>query len=148
MRTTKPFFCDCYIFEEDGHKGRRPVFKTEGAACADVALPRETTIQPGEVIKADLLIMFDIPKGYVVRMYPRSSLLVKFGVMSPTTNIDWDYKGHVHVPLINLSDKPVTFMEGERIAQVECVKCGPRPDNWIQETNKRDQNGFGGSGRV
>ena len=130
--------------------GKRPVFGTTGAACADICTPYEVTVPPHTTMKIDTWIGFSIPEGYKVIMYPRSSLLVKRGLMQPTSIIDRDYTGHVHVPVHNLTDEPVVLEAGERIAQVECVpamqhKLGV---NWQVKNVARDQEGFGGTGRI
>lgn len=149
----KTVSCPCYLFYEeiDGKRvvhGKNPVYKTKGAACADVAIPFATTIPPHSAVKIDLWIGFEIPEGYVVRMYPRSSLLIKHGLIQPVTNIDSDFSGnHVHCPLYNPTDKPVELLAGERVAQIECVPTYDCED-WEHEDNVRDPNGFGGSGRV
>ena len=137
--------------DKDGNDipiGIQPVFKTAGAACADVALPYSVTIKPHEIVKLPLNIAFIIPEGYYIRMYPRSSLLIKKGLMSPVSVIDTDYMGNVHVPFVNLTDKEVKIDAKERVAQIELVSCGPRPDSWHKEDSKRDQEGFGGTGKI
>lgn len=136
--------------DDHGNMGIEPVFKTKGAACADVAIPSRTPILAHSTAKIDLLISFDIPEGYKVVMYPRSSLLVKLGIMQPVSIIDSDYKGHVHVPLHNLTNSTIFLEQGERVAQIECV---PAPgadifENVAVENAERDQNGFGGTGRI
>ena len=134
----------------NGNTGIMPVFKTKGAACADVAIPSKTPILAHETAKIDLLVSFDIPEGYKVIMYPRSSLLVKRGLMQPVSIIDSDYKGHVHVPIHNLTNTTIFLDAGERVAQIECVSA-PGADtfeNVAVENAERDQNGFGGTGRV
>ena len=149
MKNVKAIECDCYMLkDEDGNQGILPVFKTVGAACADIAIPKKVTILQHYTLNVDLLIAFDIPKGYKIVMYPRSSLLVKHNLMSPVSIIDWDYKGKVHVPLHNLADTKIILEAGTRVAQIECVPCGPRPDNWLKEDAMRDQNGFGGTGVI
>lgn len=140
----------CVVHEENGAEGFNPVYQTAGAACADVALPKALTLEPGEIAKVDLLISFDIPATYKIVMYPRSSLLIKKGIMSPTSIIDSDYKGHVHVPLANISGKTVHFEKGERVAQIEAqaLDCNITYDGFIVQHKERDQNGFGGTGAV
>lgn len=138
----------CTIIKHEN--GIMPVFKTKGAACADVAIPERTPILAHQTVKIDLNISFDIPEGYKVIMYPRSSLLVKLGLMSPVSIIDSDYKGHVHVPIHNLTNNTIFLEAGERVAQIECVPA-PAADafsNVQVELAERDHNGFGGTGRI
>ena len=155
--TTKKVECDCYLFGEEQlvenrkklvPKGIMPVYKTKGAAAADCAIPETVTVPPHKTVVIDLWIGFDIPKGYCIKMYPRSSLLVKRGLMQPVSIIDQDYSGQrVHAPGHNMTDESVVLEKGERICQ---IMLEPTYDviSWGHEKNERDPKGFGGSGRV
>lgn len=128
-----------------GPKGKVPVYKTKQAACADVFLPEDVTIEPGKVACPGLQLGFDIPGGTKIVMYPRSSLLVKHGIVQPTSIIDADYKGmEVHAPLYNTTDKPVTLKAGDRVAQIE-VQSYVRVLDWDFEPAERT-GGFGSTG--
>ena len=154
----KELECDCLQFfeeyiDENGSKQRKikgkiPVYGTEYAACADVALPEDVIIRYREVKKIDLCIGFIIPKGYKIIMYPRSSLLIKKGLFSPVSIIDQDYSGQrVHVVLANLlKDYDVDLKAGERVAQIECVPAY-HCSSWITTENERT-GGFGSTGEV
>lgn len=128
-----------------GPHGKVPVYKTKQAACADVFLPEDVTIEPGKVACPGLQLGFSIPAGNKIVMYPRSSLLVKFGIMQPTSIIDADYSGmEIHVPLYNTTDKPVTLKAGDRVAQIELHEY-ERILDWNFEDNERT-GGFGSTG--
>ena len=128
-----------------GPNGKVPVYKTKQAACADVFLPEDVTIEPGKVACPGLQLGFDIPAGNKIVMYPRSSLLVKFGIIQPTSIIDADYSGmEIHAPLYNTTDKPVTLKAGDRVAQIE-VQSYTRVLDWNFESNERT-GGFGSTG--
>lgn len=141
----------CIIHEDEfGNKGLLPTLQTKGAACADLALPKRVTVEPFKPVKIDLLISFEIPEGYKLVMYPRSSLLINRFIIMPTSIIDWDYRGHVHVPMLNISDITRYFDEGERVAQMELcpIYWNKVNDNFVHLDKERDQNGFGGTGAV
>lgn len=128
-----------------GPNGKLPVYKTKQAACADVFLPEDVTIEPGKVVCPGLQLGFEIPAGSKIVMYPRSSLLVKFGIIQPTSIIDADYSGmEVHAPLYNATDKPVTLKAGDRVAQIELQEY-TRVLDWNFESNERT-GGFGSTG--
>ena len=128
-----------------GPHGKIPVYKTRQAACADVFLPEDVTIEPGKVACPGLQLGFNIPAGTKIVMYPRSSLLVKFGIMQPTSIIDADYSGmEIHVPLYNTTDKPITLKAGDRVAQIELHEY-KRILDWTFEGNERT-GGFGSTG--
>ena len=132
------------IEDIDGNKGIPPVYATDGSACADVACPCDVKIPPHKSYLIDLLLQLDIPSGFKVIMYPRSSLMIKKGLMSPTSIIDPDYKDNIHVPLFNMTDSPVIIKKGERIAQIESVPRYHTVD-WFQNNAKR-YGGFGSTG--
>ncbi len=128
-----------------GPNGKVPVYKTKQAACADVYLPEDVTIEPGKVACPGLQLGFEIPAGNKIVMYPRSSLLVKFGIIQPTSIIDADYSGmEIHAPLYNATDKPVTLKAGDRVAQIELQEYS-RVLDWNFESNERT-GGFGSTG--
>ena len=128
-----------------GPNGKVPVYKTKQAACADVYLPEDVTIEPGKVACTGLQLGFEIPAGCKIVMYPRSSLLVKFGIIQPTSIIDADYSGmEVHAPLYNATDKPVTLKAGDRVAQIELQEYS-RVLDWKFEPAERT-GGFGSTG--
>lgn len=139
-------YCKATLFtDEHGYTGKMPVYKTKEAACADVALPHAVNINPGEVVKIDLLIGFDIPAGKKIVMYPRSSLLTKYKILSPTSIIDSDYRGkHVHWPAINLGSEPVILDIDTRVAQIELLPTEQVTD-WAMERTER-VGGFGSTG--
>ena len=92
-----------------------------------------------------LQIGFDIPNGYKIVMYPRSSLMIKYGIVQPTSIIDSDYSGmEVHAPLYNTSNKRIELPAGTRVAQIECVPVCDCAD-WPHESTERT-GGFGSTG--
>ena len=128
-----------------GPGAKKPVYKTKQAACADVFLPEDVTIEPGKIACPGLQIGFNIPAGNKIVMYPRSSLLVRYGIVQPTSIIDADYSGmEVHAPLYNTTDKLVTLKAGDRVAQIE-VQEYDRVADWDFEPAERT-GGFGSTG--
>ena len=127
---------------------KKPCYMTPGAAAADVSSCEEYTIEPGGRVKVDLGMAFKIPKGYYIEIVPRSSQLPKYGLISPVGKIDSDYTGRVFYPVANISNETVTIKKGERVAQVQYFKLGARPKAFDQLLLERDQNGFGGTGRI
>ena len=129
---------------------------TKGAACADMFLPADVTIPPMDtskslkdnIIKIPLGVAFDIPSGFKIVMYPRSSLLIKRGLIQPVSIIDEDYHGNVHAPLVNITNEPIELKAGERLVQIELQLVMPKGIcDWDTVESERDQNGFGGTGK-
>jgi dUTP pyrophosphatase len=139
-------FCETILHSnEDGVSGIMPEYQTLLAACADVASPTDEMIPAHKGCRIDLLVSFRIPAGYKILMYPRSSLLIKKGLMQPVSVIDEDYTGHVHVPVFNMTDEPVHIEAGERIAQIELVPV----ETWTDLPRKAVERngGFGSTGK-
>lgn len=135
--------CKCVQLGEHGIK---PEYQTREAACADVALPERLVLKAGEIKMVGLQIGFEIPNGFKIVMYPRSSLMIKYGLIQPTSIIDSDYSNmEVHVPLYNTSNKRVELPAGTRVAQIECVPVYDCSD-WLHKSNERT-GGVGSTGK-
>lgn len=128
-----------------GPNGIMPKYMTAEAACADVALPSDTFIGPGARDKIPLDIAFDIPKGFQIKMSPRSSLLIKYGLFSPESTIDADYKDIVHWPVVNMTNETIELKKGTRIAQIELVPAY-NCVGW-ERINAERTGGFGSTGK-
>jgi dUTPase len=78
--------------------GIAPVWATDESACFDLFLAQSLAVPfAGDTVKSSLLVAFDIPKGYCVKLYPRSSTLLQWGLDIPVSIIDRDYTNAVHV---------------------------------------------------
>lgn len=94
-------------------------------------------------------LVFDIPEGFTMKVYPRSGLSLKKGLVlgNSTGIIDSDYVEETFVILYNMSDAVVFIEDGERVAQamlvqtprVEFVEADERP------SQKTERNGGLGS---
>lgn len=82
------------------------------------------TISNGERALIPTGLIFDIPFGYHMKLYSRSSVAYKSGVLLANSVgiIDEDYTNELFVPLYNASGRDICFEHGERIAQAEIVK--------------------------
>lgn len=129
-----------------------PTRLTPGSAGFDLhaAVAGTTTLKPGDIQLIPCGFALAIPDGYEAQVRPRSGTASKFGITlvnSPGT-IDSDYRGEVHVPLINLGRAPFVVERGMRIAQmlvlpvpqVELIEVGEL------EATARGAGGFGHTG--
>ena len=130
-----------------------PAYQTAGAAGMDIqaALGTEIlTIAPGMRIAVPTGLHVSMPQTIEAQVRPRSGLALKHGltVANAPGTIDSDYRGEIHVLLINLGQKEIDITDGMRIAQLifspvlrpEIIKS----DN-LDET-ERDSGGFGSTG--
>lgn len=129
-----------------------PQKMTAHAAGFDVAaaVSDATILQPGEIRLIPCGFAMALPEGYEAQMRPRSGLASKHGVSMINTpgTIDCDYRGEVHVPLINLGKVAFTVTRGMRIAQMVIKEVPPvelvEVDNL--EDTARGSGGFGHTG--
>ena len=132
-----------------------PAYATEGSAGMDLraAVPESepVTLQPGRHALIPTGIKIALPVGHEGQVRPRSGLAVRHGVTvlnSPGT-IDTDFRGEVHVLLINLGEVPFVVRRGERIAQLVVARY--ERIAWQRqealEATARGEGGFGSTGR-
>src|SRR3989442_895565 len=82
-----------------------PSYQSASASGLDVhaAIQGELTVDPGQFAVVPCGIGLAVPEGFEAQIRPRSGLAAKHGISvlnSPGT-IDADYRGEVHVILIN-----------------------------------------------
>lgn len=130
-----------------------PTYGTDGAAGLDLSacLDEPLTMLPGEQALLSTGIAIALPVGTVGLVYARSSMGVKHGITlsNGVGVIDEDYRGELHVGLINHGRQAYTIHSGDRIAQL-IVTPYLRPIlTQVQELGetKRGAGGFGSTGR-
>lgn len=126
-----------------------PEHKSNFAAGVDLMCCENlVTVKPFERAVIRTGVAFEIPPGYFGRIAPRSGLAVKVGIDVLAGIIDADYRGEVQVVLINFGENDVTFLQGDRIAQL-LIQRIETPSfvevNELQET-LRGNAGFGSTG--
>lgn len=130
-----------------------PERATSGSAgydlCACIGEP--VTINPRERTLITTGIAMAIPEGHVGLIFGRSGLGVKHGITLPNGVgvIDSDYRGQIHVALVNHSDMPYTINSGDRIAQL-CIMPVVLAEFTLAKAlddTERSTNGFGSTGK-
>ena len=78
-------------------------------------------IAPGDRLLIPTSIIFDIPKGYSIRLHPRSGLSLKRGLTLCNAEgvIDSDYVEPVYAAIINHSERAQNIYCDDRICQAE-----------------------------
>lgn len=102
-----------------------PRRKTHGSAGYDFFIPYDLTIRAGETVKIPTGVKVRMADGYVLMMYPRSSLGFKYQMTMDNTVcvIDNDYynnednEGHIFVKMTNHSDKDCVLKAGQAYCQ-------------------------------
>lgn len=138
-----------------------PTFQTEQSACFDICFRQDGKmsyegyrpsnskflrhfatatihIAAGERVMVPTGLIFDIPKGYSVRIHPRSGLSFKQGIILANQEgvVDADYVEEIFLLIHNTSTVGITFNNGDRLAQGELVKVEQYK---IKEAKKRPE---------
>lgn len=126
-----------------------PEYKTDGAACFDLASNETHTFNNNELYVLGTGLLAEIPSGYCILVFARSSLGIKKLIIPNSVGvIDSDYRGEIKVPLISLNEKSITIEKGQRIAQAMLVKL-TRANLILAESltsTSRGSGGFGSTG--
>jgi len=124
---------------------------TAGSAGYDFVAPAETVIPAGGSALICTGIRAEMEAGWVLMLFPRSSLGFKTGVRLSNTAgiIDSDYafaknEGHIMVKLRNPSEKTVTIGRGERFCQGVFLPYGTAEE---EEDFAERSGGFGSTGK-
>ncbi len=137
------------------HNEKLPAYAHElGDSGLDVFLTDDIIIPPQGTMKARTGIKVVIPVGYELQVRPKSGMSLNpnnvylFIANSPGT-IDANFREEIEIILKNLSDKPVGFSKGIKIAQL--VLCPVIKLQWEEIENVNDfpterTGGFGSTG--
>ena len=113
-----------------------PKRATSGSAGYDFFAPKGYTLLPGETVKIPTGIRVKIDDGWVLTIFPRSSLGFKYKLSLDNTVgiIDSDYyyaenEGHIFIKLTNCGDKPLTIEKGKAFAQGVFLEYGVTYDD-------------------
>lgn len=98
-------------------EGHHPYRAHDNDAGADVYMPYDRTLQPGEIIKVPLGFGIEIPDGYAGYVFPRSSMAVK-GLVCELPPVDSGYRGEIHAIISNVSREIHTIPKDTRIGQL------------------------------
>ena len=108
-----------------------PKRATAGSAGYDFFAPKEYSLSAGETVKIPTGIRVKIEEGWVLKIYPRSSLGFKYRLSLDNTVgiIDSDYyyadnEGHIFIKMTNCGDKPLVIEKGKAFAQGIFVEYG------------------------
>jgi dUTP pyrophosphatase len=130
-----------------------PQTMTAAAAGMDLAaaIDAPVTLAPGARAAISTGLALAIPEGFEGQVRPRSGLASKAGVtvLNAPGTVDADFRGEVHVILVNLGQEPVTIEPGDRIAQLVIAPVTRAALEVVDElpATARGAGGFGSTGR-
>lgn len=128
-----------------------PTYHSAGAAGFDLFCREERAVAPGEVALLPANVVVATPPGYMLLVAARSSTPRRKGLSVPhgIGIVDHDYCGpedEIHVQVYNFTDRPVTVVRGERIAQAVFVHVGAADWDEVDEMDAPTRGGFGSTG--
>ena len=141
------------ISKKIGNEIPLPSYSTSGSAAVDLraCINEPVTIKAGEHKIIDTGIAISIPEGYVALMFSRSGLAVKSGIAlrNSVGVIDSDYRGELHVGLVNNSKTDYIINEGDRIAQLAIMPVVQVCFQVVDELDETDRGtgGYGSTGK-
>ena len=128
-----------------------PGYGTSEAAGFDLASAHDVLVQPRQIVLVRTGLVIEVPTGYFLAIFARSSTPLKRGLMvaNGVGVIDPDYSGphdEVMIQVMNVTDSDVTISRGDRLAQ-GIVLPAPRV-TWeeVSEIREVTRGGFGATG--
>jgi dUTP pyrophosphatase len=160
-------------------KAEIPAYATQGSACFDIKAcitkgqylksynswnreqpivvkgvgtnPDAFQLPPGIRVLVPTGLIFDIPENNVLKMFIRSSVALKKGLVmaNGTGIIDSDYVEESYMMLQNVTDSLVTIENGDRL--VQCMLVPVEQHELVETTDRPEQKtdrngGFGSTG--
>lgn len=125
-------------------ENHRPFRPHDNDAGADVYMPYDCTVKPGEIAKIPLGFGVEVPDGYAAFVFPRSSMAVK-GLVCELPPIDSGYRGEIHAIISNVSNKAQTICKDARIGQLVITPV-IIADFVFEHGDRRGMGGFGSTG--
>jgi len=98
-----------------------PEYETRGAAGCDVsvAIQEEVVLYPKEVQSLPCGFSIKVPNGFEAQIRSRAGMARKgIVVANAPGTIDSEHINEVNVLLLNVSDKPIRVIPGQKVAQM------------------------------
>lgn len=151
-KISKTNFCQSTTYGENAYDDYiLPKRATAGSAGYDFFAVVDFVLNPGETITIPTGVRVKIDEGWVLKIYPRSSLGFKYrATLNNTVGIiDSDYyfsdnEGHIFVRMTNLGDKVMEVKKGQGFAQGIFVEYGITYDD---NTTQTRNGGFGSTNK-
>ncbi|SHG60334.1 dUTP pyrophosphatase [Thermosyntropha lipolytica DSM 11003] len=98
-----------------------PEYETKNAAGCDIslAITEEVVLYPNEVKSFPTGIAIKLPDGYEAQIRSRAGMARKgIIVANAPGTIDPEHTGEINILLLNVNDKPVKIVPGQKVAQM------------------------------
>ncbi len=128
-----------------------PAYGTDEAAGFDLAAAHDVMIGPGQIALVRTGLVIEVPSGYFLAIFARSSTPLKRGlaVANGVGVIDPDYSGpndEVMIQVLNFTKAEVTVRRGDRLAQAIVLPASRVSWDEVTEIRQVTRGGFGATG--
>lgn len=129
-----------------------PTYASTDAAAFDLAAAEQVEVPPGAIRLIGTGLVVEVPSGYFLGIFARSSTPLKRGlvVANGVGVLDADYCGptdELKIQVLNITGVPIVVAPGDRLAQ-GIVLPAPRVE-WeeVASIDRTTRGGFGSTGR-
>ena len=98
-------------------ENHRPFRPHGNDAGADVYMPYDKILKPGEIAKIPLGFGIEVPDGYAGYVFPRSSMAIK-GLVCELPPVDSGYRGEIHAIISNVGNQEQIIKKDTRVGQL------------------------------
>jgi len=128
-----------------------PVYETNGAVGFDFLARRSVTIESSSIELIPANVIVQVPEGYSLLLFSRSSTPRKHGLTKPhgVGVIDQDYCGpedEIMIQMYNFTNSAVTIERGQKIAQGLFVRTDRFEFEEVEVIRSVSRGGFGSTG--
>jgi dUTP pyrophosphatase len=102
-----------------GRFGLTPIYGTTGSVGLDFFMPMgyDMTVMPHHDALIPTGIVVEVPEGHALIAFNKSGVASKQKLVVGACVIDEDYRGEVHIHVINTSDTMQMIKAGQKLAQ-------------------------------
>ena len=128
-----------------------PIYQTTAAAGFDLAANEDVVVAPGAVALVRTGVVIEVPPGFVLGVFARSSTPLKKGLMiaNGVGVVDPDYAGpedEIKIEVYNFTPRAVEVQRGDRLAQGLLLPCARADWELVDQLRERSRGGFGATG--
>lgn len=129
---------------------KSPDYGTSGSAGIDFYVPasfQQQAIYPGNALLIPSGIVAKIPKGHC-GVFLNKSGIARRGLIVGAQVIDSDYRGEIHIHVMNVSNKMVVVEPGQKLAQMLILPVAKASliEGYVAVDTERGTGGFGSTG--
>ena len=134
-------------------KVKEPSRGTSVSAGLDFYIPddfKATKVWPGKAILIPSGVKAQVPEGYALIAFNKSGIATKEGLIVGACVVDEDYEGEIHIHMINVGDKVVDIIPGQKLVQFVLLPVNYQNIEVVNELpqrqSERGEGGFGSTG--